>query len=98
MFGTEPVDYRRNLDAPAQREPGHFPWVVLHSGGEVTPWSRWSYSCAPARLALRCDAATGVTTLRGAAGVRRAWDDPREALRWLGEQAREPTTTGPPFK
>src|SRR5687767_13449345 len=87
MLRIEPVRYRRKLDALMQWGHAQYPKVILDSSGKVTPWSRWSYLCGPTRLALRCDAGTLVTTLRGAGGVRRTWDDPREALRWLGEQA-----------
>jgi para-aminobenzoate synthetase component 1 len=98
MVRTEPATYRRKLGASAHDQRPHNPRVVLESGGAVTPWSRWSYDCGPARLALRSDAETLVTTLRGADGVRRTWDDPRDALRWLGDECDEPPQSGPPFK
>jgi para-aminobenzoate synthetase component 1 len=98
MARIEPVKYRRKLDALAQWGHTQYPKVVLDSSGTVGPWGRWSYVCGPARLALRCDATTVVTTLRAADGVRRSWDDPREALRWLGEQRFRPPGEGPPFK
>ena len=98
MVRTEPATYRRKVVAPAHDQRPHHPRVVLESGGAVTPWSRWSYDCGPARLALRCDAQTLVTTLRGADGVRRTWDDPRDALRWLEDQCDLPPEPGPPFK
>jgi len=98
MVRTEPVPYQRNFGASESPADAPLPTAVLHSGGQVTHWSRWSYACGPARLALRCDAATLVTTLRGAGGICRSWDDPREALRWLGQQAGGPAEPGPPFK
>src|SRR5688572_23032661 len=100
MVRIEPVTYRRKIDALLQWGHAQYPSVILDSSGRVTPWSRWSYVCGPARLALRCDGGTGVTTLRGAGGVLRTWDEAREALRWLGEQATgsPANADGPPFK
>lgn len=98
MARIEPVMYRRKLDALMLWGHAQYPKVILDSSGKLGPWSRWSYMPGPARLALRCGGATGVTTLRGAAGVRQSWDDPREALRWLGEQVFAPPADGPPFK
>ena len=70
----------------------------LDSGGGASPWDRWSYHPHPATRILQCDSCTLVTTLRSADRVERRWDDPLHALAWLGDQACETPTPGPPFK
>src|SRR5213592_2257772 len=98
MVRIERAPYHRAIQSMVQWASPHWPKAVLHSSGTLSPWSRWSYVAGPARLALRCNTTTLVTTLRGQGGVRRSWRDPREALLWLGGQASSPAVDGPPFK
>ena len=70
----------------------------LESGGEITPWSRWTYHMGPPVLLLQCDADNRVTRLHSAAGVMQEWYDPLDALRWMETFRREPQQPGPPFK
>jgi para-aminobenzoate synthetase component 1 len=70
---------------------------ALHSAG-TSPWDRWSYDLGAPSQIITCDAATLVTTLREARGEVRQWADPLDALAWLGQQATEATSDGPPFK
>ena len=98
MVRARRVTYRKKIEALSAWGHTRWPKVVLDSSGRRSPWGWWSYLPGPARLALRCDATSLVTTLRGAGGVVRSWDDPREALGWLGEQCTQPPQEGPPFK
>src|SRR6476469_6344045 len=63
----------------------------LESGGEGEPnaWNSWSYDGGPARLLLRCDPVTQMTTLTSAEGVVQQWHDPLDALRWMQQFKRE---------
>jgi len=62
------------------------------------PWSRWSFAPGAARLVLRGATPPDKSRLVGRDGVLKEWADPLDALRWLGEQATESPTPGPPFK
>jgi para-aminobenzoate synthetase component 1 len=87
-----------------------FPWApppgdvrafapLLHSARDDRgPWSRWSYTPGPATRVLRGCLPPGKTRLFAGSDTLKEWDDPREALRWLGEQATQRPTDGPPFK
>src|SRR5690349_20724363 len=67
----------------------------LESGGEgePNPWNRWSYDGGPARLLLRCEPATQMTTLTAADGVIQQWHEPIDALRWMQQFKREDPAT-----
>jgi para-aminobenzoate synthetase component 1 len=72
--------------------------------GIDSPYSRWSYRLGPPRQILRCRRAAGGATLWSVDRELRDevthWDDPLEALRWIGEQASDHLSgiAGPPFK
>jgi para-aminobenzoate synthetase component 1 len=72
--------------------------ITLDSGHSASPWDCWSYYPDPPRLILQCDSRTGITTLRSAHGEQQRWQDPVEALDWLGRQSTEALVGGPPFK
>jgi para-aminobenzoate synthetase component 1 len=87
-----------------------FPWApppgdvrafapLLHSPADDRgPWARWSYAPGPTTMVLRGALPPGPTRLFAGETTLREWDDPREALRWLGARATERPTGGPPFK
>jgi len=83
---------------PSETRIGKASDIRLESGGEVTPWSRWTYHMEPPLLLLRCDAENHATRLYTAAGITKEWHDPLEALRWLEAFRKEPRGEGPPFK
>jgi len=64
--------------------------------GLPSPWSRWSYLPQRPILHLRGDASGA--WLRSSREVIRSWADPLAALAWMERTAKEPPTSGPPFK
>jgi para-aminobenzoate synthetase component 1 len=94
---------------PLERD-APFPWAsppgelrafapLLHSSpNDRGPWARWSYAPGPATMVLRGALPPRKTRLFAGLTTLREWDDPREALRWLGAQTVERPTAGPPFK
>ena len=62
------------------------PWGVrLDSSVPSRSPTSWTFAPSRPQLILRCDAATGVTALRGYRGELQRWENPFDALEWLGQ-------------
>ena len=71
----------------------------LDSGGDINnEWNRWSYKAHDfPSLRLICDT-TGEVRLLGQSGVLWSWENPIDALEWVGSTFNEAPMEGPPFK
>src|SRR4051812_32966527 len=84
--------------APPVRDVRAFAPLLHSPPVDRGPWARWSYVPGPATMVLRGSQPPEKTRLFAGPKTLREWDDPRDALRWLGTQATERATAGPPFK
>ena len=98
MISVEPYDPPPETSPLAPADATAYAAFLNSAPARTEPWSRWSFAPGGARRVLRGAMPPKKSQLLGRRGVEREWDDPLEALRWLGEQATERPAAGPPFK